>query len=62
MKTELKWIALGMWWLVLLGLIGPFLISAESTIAVIGGFLLLGISSYATYRIIRRLLPEETDG
>lgn len=53
MKLELKWIALWVYWLALLGLIAPWLVSAESTVAVLAGFALLGGSAYTTYRLIR---------
>lgn len=54
MKTELKWICLALWWVVLIGFLAPFLISAESTIAVIAGFLIILVSAYGTYRIARK--------
>lgn len=56
MKAEIRWIALVMYWAALIGLVGPFLISAESDIAVIAGFALIGSSAYATYRFIRSFI------
>lgn len=61
MKAELKIIALLVWWLVLLGLVGPFLISAESTIAVVAGFILIGVTAYGTYRYARTLVPSKKE-
>lgn len=59
MKTELKWIALWVYWLLLLGLVAPWLVSAPSTLAVFAGFALLGGSAYATYRLIRGALTKK---
>lgn len=61
MKKELQWISLALWWVVLIGFLGPFLISADSTIAVIAGFLLILGSAYATYRIARRTYIQITE-
>jgi hypothetical protein len=52
MKKELIWIAIGIYWLLLLGVLAPWLISAPSDIAVFLGFGLIGASAYATYRFI----------
>lgn len=54
MKTELKWIVMVIYWLLLLGLVLPWLISAPSTIAVVIGFVLLIASAYGTYRFVRK--------
>lgn len=56
MKTELKWIAFCVLWIVLLGWVLPWLISAPSTIAVIVGFIILLVFGYGTYRFIRNEL------
>jgi hypothetical protein len=56
MKTELKWIAFCVLWIVLLGWVLPWLISAPSTIAVIVGFLIILVFGYGTYRFIRNEL------
>jgi len=60
-KKELFWIGIILWWVVLFGFVGPFLISAESTIAVLLGFALIGVSAYTTYRLIRRNFTKRTD-
>lgn len=54
MKIELKWIALWLYWLALLGFVGPWLISAPNDAAVLAGSFLLLASGYTTYRLIRR--------
>lgn len=59
MKTELKWIAFCVLWIVLLGWVLPWLISAPSTFAVIGGFVLLLGFAYGSYRFIRNQLGNE---
>lgn len=59
-KLELKWIAIFVYWLILLGLVAPWLISAPSTIAVILGFVILGVSAYATYRVVLKTYVGET--
>lgn len=56
MKTELKWIAFCVLWIVLLGWVLPWLISAPSTIAVIVAFLIILVFGYGTYRFIRNEL------
>lgn len=53
-KKELFYIGAAIYWLILVGFVAPWLVSAESTIAVIIGFALLIGSAYATYRIIRK--------
>lgn len=60
MKQELKWIALVLYWLALLGLVLPALFSAAHTELVVAGFVLVGVSTYATYRGIRRALSPTT--
>jgi hypothetical protein len=54
MKTELKWIALVLYWLALLGFVAPALVSAASNEAVFAGVGLLGVSAYLTSRYVRR--------
>lgn len=61
MKTELKWICIALWWIVLIGFLAPFLISAESTIAVLAGFLIILVSAYATYRVARKTYSQITE-
>ncbi len=53
MKRELLYIAIGLWWLVLLGWLAPALLSRNDTSTVLIGVLILLASSYATYRYIR---------
>ena len=53
MKKELVYIAIGLWWLVLLGWLAPALLSMNDTLAVLLGIAILLGSSYATYRYIR---------
>ena len=60
MKKELQWIGIVLWWVVLFGFVGPFLISAENDAAPIIGFLLLISTMYATYRVIRNSIPKES--
>lgn len=61
MRTEIKWICIVLWWVVLIGFLAPFLISAESTIAVIAGFIIILVSAYATYRIARKAYIQITE-
>lgn len=56
MKNELKWIAFCVLWIVLLGWVLPWLISAPSTIAVMIGFGLILVFGYGSYRFIRKQL------
>lgn len=59
MKNEIKWIAFCITWIVLIGWLLPWMISAASTLAVIGGFALLVASVYGSYRFIRKQLGNE---
>ena len=59
MKIELQWIGIFLWWLVLFGFVGPFLVSAENDSAPIIGFLLVISTVYATYRVILNSIPKE---
>ena len=58
MKNELLWGAIALYWLALIGLIGPALISAASTELVLAGFALFLVSGYASYRYIRKQLTK----
>jgi EamA domain-containing membrane protein RarD len=59
MKTELKWIAFCIAWISLIGWMLPWMISAASTLAVIGGFALFLACAYGSYRFIRKQLGNE---
>lgn len=61
MKRELKWIAIVVWWFVLLGVIAPALISEPDTLAVVVGLVLVLASTYATYRLARGEIKHALD-
>ena len=52
-KKELLFIAIALWWIVLLGWLGPALLSMNNTVAVLLGIAVILGSAYATYRCIR---------
>lgn len=58
MKRELLCIAAVLYWAALVGLILPWMVSAASTELVFGGLALMLVSTYATYRVIRRLIQK----
>ena len=61
MRREITFILLVLYWLVLFGLVAPYLVSLPNTEAVILGFALLIVSGYATYRYIRSILPKRNN-
>jgi hypothetical protein len=62
MKRELSLILLALYWLALIGFIGPGLISARSSELVLIGLLLILVSAYATYRLARNALAQSKLG
>jgi hypothetical protein len=59
MKRELKWIAVAVGWLVMLGFVGPALISCDDTLGVLLGVVLILSYAYFTYRFIRKEINHE---
>jgi hypothetical protein len=51
-RIDLAYIGLFVYWIVLLGIVGPFLISAADDLLLLGGVVLVLASAYFTYRII----------
>lgn len=58
-KEEVKWLALALGWLLLIGLVAPWLISAESDIAVTIGIGAILAATYGTYRFVNAKLTNE---
>lgn len=52
-------LALIIGWLLLIGFIGPWLLSAESDIAVTGGVIAILAAAYGTYRFVKSKLTSE---
>jgi hypothetical protein len=48
-------------WIVYLAIVGPFLISARSTLLVLSGIGLLGVLVYATYHAVRSHIGSGTN-
>lgn len=51
-KVELFWIGLFTYWIALLAIFAPAMISSRSDFLVFGGIAILAVSAYITYRII----------
>lgn len=58
-KEEMKWLALVIGWLLLIGLVAPWLISAESDVAVTIGIGSILAATYGTYRFVNAKLTNE---
>lgn len=61
MKLELQWIGISLWWVVLFGLIGPFLVSAENDIVVAVGFIAVLSTAYGTYLHAKQHFDKPSD-
>lgn len=58
MKRELICIAAFLYWAALVSVVLPWMVSSASTELVLGGFALLLVSTYVTYRVIRRFIKK----
>lgn len=58
-KKELPLVAGVIYWVLLIAVVEPLMISAANTGLVVGGIALLIVSAYVTYRAVRRALTKK---